>query len=132
MFADLNPLLRYLIRTEAKVTYVKMTAEKAARIVSEHIVNGRVCLGSVQLELQKQKVNKLCNMNDCREGSKMEFFRAHVLVCGGTGCTSSNSEKIKKEFEVQLNKNKLDKEVKDCNNRLLWSLCRRTDYGSIS
>ena len=42
----------------------------------------------------------------------MEFFRAHVLVCGGTGCTSSDSAKIKKEFEDQLNKNKLDKEVK--------------------
>lgn len=42
----------------------------------------------------------------------MEFYRAHVLVCGGTGCTSSNSAKIKQEFEVLLNKNKLDKEVK--------------------
>ena len=42
----------------------------------------------------------------------MDFYRAHVLVCGGTGCTSSNSEKIKKEFESLLNKNKLDKEVK--------------------
>jgi NADP-reducing hydrogenase subunit HndC len=42
----------------------------------------------------------------------MEFYRAHVLVCGGTGCTSSNSAKIKQEFEAQLNKNKLDKEVK--------------------
>jgi NADP-reducing hydrogenase subunit HndC len=45
-------------------------------------------------------------------GSKMEFYRAHVLVCGGTGCTSSNSEKIRQEFTAQLNKNKLDKEVK--------------------
>ena len=42
----------------------------------------------------------------------MEFYRAHVLVCGGTGCTSSNSEKIRQEFTAQLNKNKLDKEVK--------------------
>ena len=42
----------------------------------------------------------------------MEFFRAHVLVCGGTGCTSSNSEKIKQEFESQIKKNGLDKEVK--------------------
>ncbi len=42
----------------------------------------------------------------------MEFFRAHVLVCGGTGCTSSQSPKIKQEFEAQLAKNKLDKEVK--------------------
>ena len=41
----------------------------------------------------------------------MEFYRAHVLVCGGTGCTSSNSEKIRQEFIAQLNKNKLDKEV---------------------
>ncbi len=42
----------------------------------------------------------------------MDFFRAHVLICGGTGCTSSNSQKVKQEFEAQLNKNKLDKEVK--------------------
>lgn len=42
----------------------------------------------------------------------MEFFRAHVLVCGGTGCTSSNSEKIKQEFETQIKNNGLDKEVK--------------------
>lgn len=42
----------------------------------------------------------------------MQIFRAHVLVCGGTGCTSSNSEKIMKELEDQIVKNKLDKEVK--------------------
>jgi len=42
----------------------------------------------------------------------MDYFRAHVLVCGGTGCTSSNSQKIREEFTAQLNKNKLDKEVK--------------------
>lgn len=42
----------------------------------------------------------------------MDFYRAHVLICGGTGCTSSNSQKIKEELEAQLNKNKLDKEVK--------------------
>ena len=45
-------------------------------------------------------------------GNKMEFFRAHVLVCGGTGCTSSNSEKIKQEFATQIKNNGLDKEVK--------------------
>jgi len=42
----------------------------------------------------------------------MEFYRAHVLICGGTGCTSSNSLKIRQELEAQLNKNNLDKEVK--------------------
>lgn len=42
----------------------------------------------------------------------MQIYRAHVLVCGGTGCTSSNSEKIRNELEVQLAKNKLENEVK--------------------
>ncbi len=42
----------------------------------------------------------------------MQVFRSHVLVCAGTGCTSSNSEKITKEFEVQLSNNKLENEVK--------------------
>lgn len=42
----------------------------------------------------------------------MQIYRSHVLVCGGTGCTSSNSEKIMKEFESYLNKNKLGNEIK--------------------
>jgi len=42
----------------------------------------------------------------------MQIFRAHVLVCGGTGCTSSNSQKVIDEFEVQLKKNSIDNEVK--------------------
>lgn len=42
----------------------------------------------------------------------MDFYRAHVLICGGTGCTSSNSNKIKQELEAQINKNNLEKEIK--------------------
>jgi len=42
----------------------------------------------------------------------MDIYRAHVLVCCGTGCTSSNSEKIIEQFDVHLKNNKLDKEVK--------------------
>ena len=42
----------------------------------------------------------------------MEFARAHVLVCGGTGCTSSGSQKIIHEFENQLAAKGLEKEVK--------------------
>ena len=38
--------------------------------------------------------------------------RAHILVCGGTGCTSGNSKKIFTEFERILKDNKLDGEVK--------------------
>ncbi len=42
----------------------------------------------------------------------MQLYRSHVLVCGGTGCTSSNSEKIIAEFETHLAKNNLQNEVK--------------------
>ncbi|KNY27016.1 NADH-quinone oxidoreductase subunit NuoF [Pseudobacteroides cellulosolvens] len=42
----------------------------------------------------------------------MQIYRAHVLVCGGTGCVSSNSEKIMSEFETHLNNNGLANEVK--------------------
>jgi len=42
----------------------------------------------------------------------MELVRSHVLVCGGTGCSSSHSEQIIEEFEAQIKKNGLDNEVK--------------------
>ena len=42
----------------------------------------------------------------------MDFARAHVLVCGGTGCTSSGSVKLIEEFEKRLAENDLEKEVK--------------------
>jgi NADP-reducing hydrogenase subunit HndB len=40
----LEPVVEIIDKGGNKVTYVKMTAEKAARIVAEHIVNGRVCV----------------------------------------------------------------------------------------
>ena len=42
----------------------------------------------------------------------MDLYRAHVLVCGGTGCTSSGSAKLIERFENQIAANGLDKEVK--------------------
>ena len=42
----------------------------------------------------------------------MDLFRAHILVCGGTGCTSSGSAELIARFEEQIAKNGLDKEVK--------------------
>ncbi len=42
----------------------------------------------------------------------MEFYRAHVLVCSGTGCTSSGSAEIIQKLEQELKKNGLDSEVK--------------------
>ena len=42
----------------------------------------------------------------------MDLIRSHVMVCGGTGCTSSNSAAVIAEFEKQLLEKGLDKEVK--------------------
>ncbi len=39
------------------------------------------------------------------------MYRSHVLVCGGTGCTSSGSEEIIKTLQAEIDKNGLTKEV---------------------
>lgn len=40
------------------------------------------------------------------------MIRSHVLICGGTGCTSSGSMSIKEALETELKKNGLEEEVK--------------------
>ncbi len=40
-----------------------------------------------------------------------KFYRSHVLVCGGTGCTSSGSPQIAEEFEKQIKDLGLSDEV---------------------
>lgn len=42
----------------------------------------------------------------------MDIFRSHVLVCGGTGCTSTDSPKIMEKLNEEISKAGLDKEVK--------------------
>ena len=42
----------------------------------------------------------------------MELYRAHVLVCGGTGCTASGSGELLKRFEEKLKEHGLEKEIK--------------------
>lgn len=37
-----EPVVEVLVPGQEKVTYVKMTAEKAARVVNDHLVNGNV------------------------------------------------------------------------------------------
>lgn len=39
------------------------------------------------------------------------MYRSHVLVCGGTGCTSSGSPKIMEALQTEINKNGLASEV---------------------
>ncbi|NLM52264.1 MAG: NADH-quinone oxidoreductase subunit NuoF [Firmicutes bacterium] len=42
----------------------------------------------------------------------MQIYRAHVLVCCGTGCSSNKSEEVLRELEKQLQENQLQHEVK--------------------
>ena len=42
----------------------------------------------------------------------MDIYRAHVLCCGGTGCTSSGSAQLIERFEQKIAENGLEKEVK--------------------
>ncbi|MBQ6600684.1 MAG: NAD(P)H-dependent oxidoreductase subunit E, partial [Clostridia bacterium] len=39
------------------------------------------------------------------------MYRSHVLVCGGTGCTSSNSQKIIEKMEAEIKAKGLENEV---------------------
>lgn len=39
------------------------------------------------------------------------MYRSHVLVCGGTGCTSSGSEQILSTLQAEIEKNNLSSEV---------------------
>ena len=40
------------------------------------------------------------------------MYRSHVLVCGGTGCTSSNSQEIIEALETQIAEKGLSEEIK--------------------
>ena len=42
----------------------------------------------------------------------MDIIRSHIMVCTGTGCTSSHSPEIIEEFEKELKAQGMDKEVK--------------------
>lgn len=50
----LEPIVEVTGKDRKKVTYVNMTAEKAARVVAEHIVNGRVCIDYTIGEAEKE------------------------------------------------------------------------------
>ncbi len=42
----------------------------------------------------------------------MQIYKAHVLICGGEGCTARDSDKIAEEFKKQIEANKLSSDVK--------------------
>jgi len=42
----------------------------------------------------------------------LQLVRAHVLVCGGKNCTASGSEQVREAFAKELEKKKLDQEIR--------------------
>ena len=56
------------------------------------------------------------------------MYRSHVLVCGGTGCTSSGSETLISLLQEELKKNGLENEV----DRMSWFMCTGSCYGYLS
>ena len=46
-----------------------------------------------------------------RVGEKIDSNRKNILVCGGTGCTSSKSPKIIEELEREIKEKHLENEV---------------------
>ncbi len=54
----------------------------------------------------------LCTRDIAAEIQADTTVKKHILVCGGTGCTSGNSKRIEEEIRKGLAENGLDKEVK--------------------
>ena len=52
------------------------------------------------------------------------MYRSTVLVCGGTGCTSSHSEEIIDALNTQLADKGLDKEVNVVKTEIGRASCR--------
>ena len=59
-------------------------------------------------------------------------YRTHVLVCGGTGCTSSGSQKIRERLDEEIRKNGLEEEVCVIKTGCFWPVCAGTDYDRVS
>ena len=59
-------------------------------------------------------------------------YRKHVLVCGGTGCTSSGSKKIIEKLHEEIRKNSLENENWSRENRMFRAVCVGADYDRLS
>ena len=62
-------------------------------------------------EIHNKTFNQV-NLRKDHKDSSMNTHRAHVLICGGTGCTSSGSNAILEEFEKQIKLNGLETKIK--------------------
>ena len=69
----------------------------------------------IELAEIREKMKKSIILREGHKDSNVEAedgIRAHVLCCGGTGCTSSGSPKIQAAFESEIQKQGLGKEIK--------------------
>ena len=67
-----------------------------------------------ELKVIREKMQGLVSFRS--EGAEkfpiLDGYKKHVLVCGGTGCTSSGSAKIIETLQAEIEKHGLEKEVK--------------------
>ena len=95
----LEPIVEVYVPGQEKVTYVKMTPDKVAS--HRQRASG-----------QRPRGDRVHHRRGgIREEREMSLIRSHILVCTGTGCTSSESPKIIAEFEKQLAAQGMDKEA---------------------
>lgn len=59
------------------------------------------------------------------------MYRSHVLVCGGTGCTSSGSQQIMETLKEEIKKAGLEKEVSVVQTRMSRSLRPGPDHDRL-
>ena len=84
----LEPIVEVYRPGEEKVTYVNMTAEKAKRIVAEHIVNGKIVVEDTGIGIAKDELPLIFD----------RFFRSDAArKRDGTGLGLSIAEAIVKE-----------------------------------
>ena len=94
-----EPIVEVTEPGKDKVTYVKMNADKALEVIERHLVGGHVV----------EKYTLSAAGLKYKEGSTM--YRSHVLVCGGTGCTSSGSPQILEALKNEIRRQGLEEEV---------------------
>ena len=56
----------------------------------------------------------------------------HIMVCGGTGCKASNSDKIIDALNSAIEEKNLKQKRKSSYDWLFWILCSRTNCSNIA
>ena len=76
-------------------------------------------------QLNKIRVEKRIEL-DLRKNTNADTREKHILVCNGTGCTSSKSPQILDNFRKIIEETRY-KECKSYKNRLFWIMCQRSN-----